>query len=69
MCFLDVISGISPIQIWTIELAPEETESESLSKLLKFTDLGLNLGCLKPKLTDLRPGCILVRIGKNVTID
>lgn len=31
--------------------------------------LALNLGNLKPKLTDWRPGCILVRLSKNVRID
>lgn len=51
MCFLNVIS---PIQIWAVELAPDETEAES--KLLEATELGLNLGH-QPKLTDLRPGC------------
>lgn len=53
MCFADAVSVISSMQIWAVELAPEETEAESLNQLCDATELVLNLGHLKPKLTDL----------------
>lgn len=53
MCFADAVSVISSTQTWVVALAPEETEAESLNKLCDATELGLNLGHLKPKLTDL----------------
>lgn len=48
MWFLDVVSLTSPIQMWAVELVPEETEAENLSKLLEARELALNLGNLKP---------------------